>query len=84
MGEDGSMKNSVKIFCYIAIIMFIVFYLLNIELIDSVSYAVSVAALIYLLYDKIIWRYNPFDKTPRIYGEYNVTNKTNYQGGYGV
>lgn len=75
------MKNSVKIFCYIAIIMFIIFYLLNVDLIDSVSYAVSVAALIYLLYDNILWRYNPFDKTPRIYGEYNVTNKTNYQGG---
>lgn len=75
------MKSIIKNFSGIAIILFIILYLLNIELINSISYAISVSTLLYLLYDKLFWRYNPFDKTPRIYGEYSVKNKSTYQGG---
>ena len=32
------------------------------------------------LYDRILWRFNIFEKTPRIYGTYVATNLSNYNG----
>lgn len=75
------MKSSIKIFSGIAIVIFIIMCLIDIELIDSISYSISISAFVYLLYDKLLWRINPFDKTPRIFGKYSVKNESNYQGG---
>lgn len=74
------MKGSIKIFSGIAIVVFIIICLFDIELIDSISYSISISAFIYLLYDKSLWKYNIFDKTPRIYGEYIAENESNFQG----
>ena len=75
------MKTNIKIFSCIAIIIFMILCLADVKLFDSISYAISLSALIYFLYDKILWKYNPFDKTPKIYGRYDVKNKSNFQGG---
>ncbi len=75
------MKSCIKFFSSIAIIIFVIMYLLDMDLFDCVSYSISIAASFYLLYDKFLWRYNRFDKTPKIYGKYSVENKSNFQGG---
>lgn len=75
------MKSTVKVFSGIAIVSFIILCLLEIEVLDAISYAISFSTLAYFGYDKLLWRINPFDKTSKIYGEYSVKNNSTYQGG---
>ena len=75
------MRKSIKIFSGAAILAFMVFIFLNYEWTDALSYSVTLAALLDYAYDRWIWRFNPFDKTPRIFGEYDVTFHSSFNGG---
>lgn len=74
-------NQSIKIFTGISIVVFLIFNFLEFELFDSLSYAVSVAAILNWAYDRWLWRINPLEKSPKIYGTYNATNSSNYNGG---
>jgi len=65
------LKKSIKIFSGLAIITFISLDLLEVKTFDALSYATTIAGLSAVLYDRILWRYNPFDKTPRLFGVYD-------------
>ena len=52
------------------------------ELLDAISYATSLSMLFCLTYDRWLWRYNPFEKTPRISGVYDADCCSTYNGGY--
>ena len=75
-------QKNVKITCYVAIILFLCLQLFNVKTTTAASYAVSLAALFDFAYDRILWRYNPFEKTPRLYGTYEEENISTYKGGH--
>jgi len=35
--------------------------------------AISVGLIVIAVYEKFLWRYNPLEKMPKIYGEYTAT-----------
>lgn len=35
--------------------------------------AISIGLIIMALYERVLWRYNPFEKMPKIFGEYTAT-----------
>lgn len=76
-------QKNIKIVCRLAIIVFLILQLpfFNLTLSTSISYAVSAAAILDVLYDHFLWRINPLDKTPRIYGNYSATFYSTFDGG---
>lgn len=74
-------RKSVKIFSGIAILAFAVLIFFDLEWVDAISYAVTFAALLEYFYDRWLWRINPFENTPRIFGEYDVTFHSSFNGG---
>ena len=66
--------KNIKITCRFAIIVFLFLQLpiLKLNLSTAIGYAVSAAAILDILYDRFLWRYNPLENTPRIFGQYNA------------
>lgn len=76
------MKNkNIKIFSGIAIASFIVLCFFKIELLDAFAWSITISAFFERLYAKWLWRINPFEKTPRIYGKYKASIHSSYNGG---
>lgn len=48
------------------------------ELYGYAGEAIAVATLFGLLYEKVIWKLNPFEKTPKLSKEYNGTIKSDF------
>lgn len=74
-------KKNVTIICSLSIAVFLILVFFNIDTIDAVSYAVSAAAAIALAYDRLLWRINPFEKTPKLYGKYKATLYSTFNNG---
>ena len=81
MRWDILIGRYIKFYCGFSIVLFIILRLLKFELIDSISYTVAIVAFCCLLYDRWLWRINPFEQTPKIYGKYKALNKSTYNGG---
>ena len=50
----------------------------NVSIYDLYGYAgeaIAVAAIFGILYERVIWKFNPFEKTPKLSKEYNGTIK---------
>lgn len=77
-------NKNIKITCYVAIAVFLLLRipLFNLRITSSISYAVTIAALFDFAYDRFLWRFNPLDKTPRIFGTYKEECISTYKGGY--
>lgn len=75
-------KKDIKIICYLSIFIFLGFRILHFESSEAISFAVSIATVTTVAYDRFLWRFNPLEKTPRIFGSYEETCFSNYQGGY--
>ena len=75
-------NKNMKIVCYLAIGIFIVLQLFQIETLQAISVAVTVATLIDVFYDRFLWKFWPFEKTPKIYGVYEEESESTYNGGY--
>ncbi len=88
---DSKISKIITRTAWTVIILFIVRYILG--LINSLEFlkcetwydyfgaageAISAATVLLFVYDKWLWKYNPFDSTPRLMGEYNGTIKYNY------
>ena len=71
-------KKNVKIICGISIIVFVILKTLGVDFLDALSYAVSIAAVTGYCYDRLLWRFNIFDKTPRLHGVYDALFISNY------
>lgn len=74
-------QKNIKVAGYISIALFLFFQLFGIELSDALGYAVSLAALFDIAYDRYLWRYNPFESTPRLYGCYDAIFYSTFNGG---
>ncbi len=76
------MQKSIKITSSISCILSILFLLCGFNIINSISHAVATASLMYVLYDRYIWKLNPLCKTPKIYGVYLAKCVSNHSGEY--
>ena len=82
------MEKLIKLSTWCSVIMFIIrcalswqVILLNVSLYDLFCYAgeaIGIAVIFTALYEKWLWRINPFDKTPKLYKQYTGTLKSNY------
>ncbi|MEE1138433.1 MAG: hypothetical protein U0M02_08150 [Acutalibacteraceae bacterium] len=53
----------------------------NVSIYDLYGYAgeaIAVAAIFGILYERVIWKFNPFEKTPKLSKEYNGTIKSDF------
>lgn len=73
------MKKAFRSFAFLTIIIYIVLFVITSSPFDSIGNAVSISVALYTLYCTFLWRFNPFDKTPRIYGTYNTHQQSSYQ-----
>ena len=81
----GFIKKSLYIFAGICIICFLVkksiFGLDSVmDYLDIVEQAVTFTIPITILYGSLLWKFNPFEKTPRIMGEYSGIIEYKYLG----
>ena len=73
-------KNAIKCICEISIILFVICIAIF-DFSNAFSYSITVAVFLYFLYERLLWRCNPFNKTPRIYGRYKGNIESTYDGG---
>lgn len=74
-------QKIIKLAGIVAIILFLMLSFFC-ELLHAISYAASLSALFCLVYDRWLWKYNPFEKTPRIAGVYDADCCSTYNDGY--
>lgn len=74
-------RKYMKSICYISILLFTLLILFDFEIPDALGYAVSGATILGIIYDRWGWKYNPFEKTPRVAGHYAVIRESSYAGG---
>lgn len=75
-------KKNIEIISYMSIAIFLVLKFIGIEILNAVGYAVSIASIFDIAYDRYLWRFNPFGKTPKLYGEYDEDSFSSYNGGH--
>lgn len=69
-----TLKEYGKYFIGIAIIVYFVVNLIlkKIEFGDKLDYSITITLFISLIYSQFLWKYNPFEKTPKLYGKYEA------------
>ncbi|MBE6795695.1 MAG: hypothetical protein E7533_03825 [Ruminococcaceae bacterium] len=85
---DLRIKSLIKCGVYINLILLVIRIVISFEeilatesLYDLYGYiSESIVATLFILgfYEKLLWRFNPFCKTPKIYGTYDVILKSSY------
>ena len=85
---NDSQKSIIKICVWITIILFMIRFLFEwkikateLSIYDIYGYigeSLTIALLFTGFYEKIIWRINPFEKTPRLSRKYTGTIKSSY------
>lgn len=77
------MEKIKKYFKYLITATIITFFILNHflpkwDFIDLIDISVFVVMISFTTYYKYLWRYNPFEKIPKVFGKYDVTFVSNY------
>lgn len=69
-----NLKNCLKYIIAPAILLFISLNNIfpNIEVLDLIDIVVTIVILVFVFYIKYLWRFNPFEKIPKIFGTYDV------------
>ena len=90
---DSKISKLITKSTWLAIAIFVISYLIG--YIDVLSFlkcetwydylgaageAISITALLMALYDKVLWRINPFDSTPKLKGSYSGKLIYDYNG----
>lgn len=73
-------RKNFEIWAGLSIIVFLIIKAFGQSTMDAISMAVSLAAFLDVAYDKLLWRINPFEQTPRLYGTYAAGNVSTYNG----
>lgn len=71
----------IKYACYLNICIFLIikFLIKNIELVDVISYSVTITTVISIIYATFLWKYNPLEKYPRLNNKYKgIINTEKY------
>lgn len=48
------------------------------SILDNISTTTTITIMIAGVYSKWLWKFNPFDKTPKVYGKYKMTFLSTY------
>lgn len=69
-----TLKEYEKYFIGIAIIVYfgVNLILKKIEFGDKLDYSITITLFISLIYSQFLWKYNPFEKTSKLYGKYEA------------
>jgi len=81
----GSMKNFLMLGLWTSIVLYAIRCFISMPegMYDIFCYAgeaIGVAVILLGLYEKLLWQFNPLDKTPRVKGAYNGIIEYNYNG----
>lgn len=73
-----NIKKYIKYFCYIsaAISVVLIVFIDNIKWGNAISYAVTITTILITFYIKKVWKFNPFEKYPRLNSKYKGIIKT--------
>lgn len=72
-------EKRIRSFIYLSIIIYIIILIITSEVLQSISTAVTVTFVIRTCYYSFLWRFNPLEKTPRIYGKYSAPQQSSFQ-----
>jgi len=50
----------------------------NKSVLDNLDLAITITLVLTTIYSKWLWKYNPFERNPKIYGEYKMTFISTY------
>ncbi len=70
----------IKRICGVAVFLFLIF-MLCFDFVDAFSFSITSAVFLYFLYDRFLWRINPLNKTPKLYGKYITNIESTYNDG---
>lgn len=74
-------KKYLEYFLYIGIGLFCtLFFVFKIELADAISYSVTGCLLLFYLYYKILWKFNPKEETPKLKRKYSANITYIFEG----
>ena len=68
------LKSHGKYFILLAILLYILFSMLfnDKSILDNLDLTITITMALGTLYSEWLWKYNPLDKNPKIYGEYKM------------
>lgn len=81
---EDRLKKYIEYICGMAVILFLLIKIFfdfinkDIALTDAIAYTTTATSFIALVYISFLWKYNPFEKIPKIYGEYKGILVSNY------
>ena len=83
---ENKVRQLIKPGVYIAIGIFISLYLIKKpiegeDILSLVSYSITVVTIIFTLYINWLWKYNPFEKLPKLKSSYQGIIKYKFNGG---
>lgn len=75
-----TLKDYGKYIVEIALIVYFIISLIFKEntFLDNLDLTTTITLIFCLLYSQILWKYNPFEKTPKIFGEYEAQFVSTY------
>lgn len=70
---------------WVALVLFVIRYLMCnfnslYDFIGAAGEVISITVIIMGLYNGVLWRYNPLEKTPKLMGKYNGVIEYNFSG----
>lgn len=74
--------KSIKNLALTAGVLAIILYLCGHALWSAVSYAATTVVALFTAYDLFLWRINPLEKQPKIYGTYTAYCHSTHNNGY--
>lgn len=73
-------KSYIKYIIFIAVGCFLLleFVINKNDILSNISYSVTITTFISVIYANLLWKYNPLEKTPRLYKNYEGLFNSNY------
>ncbi len=75
-----TLKSYGKYFVGLAILVYVLLSLIlkNKSIVDNIDLAITITLVLASIYSVHFWKYNPLEKTPKIYGKYKMTFISTY------
>ncbi len=75
-----TLKGYGKYFLGLAILSYVIISIIlkDKSILDNLDLAITISLILAGIYSSWLWKYNPFEKTPKIYGKYKMTFISTY------
>ena len=69
-----TLKGYGKYFLSLAILVYVILSIVlkNKSILDNLDLTITINLILATIYSEWLWKYNPLEKTPKIYGEYKM------------